>query len=183
MLPCTFSSPSSSYSPERSSATTGCACTSESSTSVPLWRLRRTRSRSACRPVESIAGTWRMRRISTLGRSAMRPRRSLKVSAAPKKNGPVISYTSTPGGTTRRRTALGSPSKSSVGSWSSCVSALTLVTSAMRRMNRKAASTIPTSIATVRSHSTVSRNVVSSTATSLFGARNSATKVRHSLML
>jgi len=57
------------------------------------------------------------------------------------------------------------------------------VTSAMRRMNRNAASTIPTSIATVRSHSRVRRNVVSSTATSLFGARNSARNVRHSLML
>src|SRR5437899_2820681 len=83
----------------------------------------------------------------------MRPNRSLNVSAAPKKNGPVISYTSTPGGTTRRRTALGSRSKSSTGSWNSCVSALMFVTSAMRRMNRNAASTIPTSIATVRRHS------------------------------
>src|SRR6266480_3322848 len=45
-----------------------------------------------------------------------------------------------------------------------------------------AARTMPTSIATVRSTSTVNRNVVSSTATSLFGARNSDTNVRHSLM-
>src|SRR5437773_2697246 len=56
------------------------------------------------------------------------------------------------------------------------------VTSAMRRMNRKAASTMPTSMATVKSTSTVSRNVVSRTATSLLGARNSAMNVRHSLM-
>ncbi len=41
---------------------------------------------------------------------------------------------------------------------------------------------MPTSMATVRSTRTVSRNVVSSTATSLFGARNSDTNVRHSLM-
>src|SRR5207253_2216487 len=61
MLPWTFSSPSSSYSPERSSATTGWACTSASSTSVPSRRLRLTSSRSACRPVESIAGTCRSR--------------------------------------------------------------------------------------------------------------------------
>ena len=58
-----------------------------------------------------------------------------------------------------------------------------LVTSAIRRMNRNAASTMPTSMATVRSQKTVSRNVVSSTATSLFGARNSLMNVRHSLML
>jgi len=45
-----------------------------------------------------------------------------------------------------------------------------LVTSVIRRMKRKAARTIPTSMATVRSTSTVSRNVVSRTATSLFGA-------------
>ena len=56
------------------------------------------------------------------------------------------------------------------------------VTSAMRRMNRNAASTIPTSIATVKSTSTVKRKVASSTATSLLGARSSDRKVRHSLM-
>src|SRR2546429_13197 len=56
------------------------------------------------------------------------------------------------------------------------------VTSAMRRIKRKAASTMPTSMATVRSTRTVSRKVVSSTATSLFGARNSEMNVRHSLM-
>ena len=56
------------------------------------------------------------------------------------------------------------------------------VTSAMRRMKRKAASTMPTSIATVRSTSTVSKKVVSNTATSLLGARNSDANVRHSLM-
>ena len=106
----------------------------------------------------------------------------MNISAAPKKNGPLISYTCTPSGTARRRTALGSDSKSSLGSVNSCVNTLMFVTSAMRRMKRKAASTIPTSIATVRSTSTVSRKVVSKTATSLFGARNSAPKVRHSLM-
>src|SRR5207244_11805299 len=53
-------------------------------------------------------------------------------------------------------------------------STLMFTTSAMRRMNRKAASTIPTSIATVRSTSTVKRKVVSCTTTSPLGARNSA---------
>ena len=163
-------------------ATTGWACTSDRMTSEPSRRLRCTRSRNAFSPVESIAGTCRIRRISTFGFPEMRPSRSLNISAAPKKNGPLISYTSTPSGTTRRRTAFGSRSKSSTGSRNSCVSTLMLVTSAMRRMNRNAASTIPTSIATVRSTSTVSRNVASSTATSLFGARNSDRKVRHSLI-
>ena len=49
-------------------------------------------------------------------------------------------------------------------------------------MNKNTASTMPTSIATVRSTRTVSRNVTSSTATSLFGERSSARNVRHSLM-
>src|SRR5207244_939387 len=35
--------------------------------------------------VYEITGTWRMRRIRTLGRTAIRPSRSLNVSAAPKK--------------------------------------------------------------------------------------------------
>ena len=52
----------------------------------------------------------------------------------------------------------------------------------MRRMKRKAARTIPTSIATVRSMSTVSVKVVSNTTTSLFGAVSSLRNVRHSLM-
>src|SRR5205809_647899 len=182
MWPVTFSSPISSRKPERSSATTGWAWTSDRTTRDPSFRLRATRSRSACRAVESIAGTWRIRRIRTLGFPTIRPSRSLNISAAPKKNGPLISYTSTPSGTTRRRTALGSLSKSSTGSRNSCVSALMFVTSAMRRMNRNAASTIPTSIATVRSTSTVRRKVASSTATSLLGARSSERNVRHSLM-
>src|SRR5947209_6548141 len=124
MLPWTFSSPNSSYVPERSSATTGWACTSDRMTSVPSLRLRCTTSRSACSPVESITGTCRSRRISTFGFPAIRPTRSLNISAAPKKNGPVISYTWTPSGTTRRPTALGSVSKSSVGSSNSCVRTL-----------------------------------------------------------
>ncbi len=41
---------------------------------------------------------------------------------------------------------------------------------------------MPTPIATVRSTTTVSVKVVRRTAMSLFGARNSATKTRHSLM-
>src|SRR5207244_2516456 len=81
-----------------------------------------------------------------------------------------------------RSTALGSCSKSSTGSVNSCVRTLMFVTSAIRRMKRKAAGTMPTAMATVRSTRTVSRKVVSSTATSLFGARNSEMNVRHSLM-
>ena len=126
--------------------------------------------------------TCRIRRIRTRGLPVVCDNRSLNISAAPKKNGPVISYTSTPGGTDRRPTQLGSRSKSSTGSWSSCVRTLMFVTSAMRRMKRKAARIIPTSMATVRSTSTVSENVAIRTATSLFGARSSARNVRHSLM-
>src|SRR3954465_1740550 len=107
---------------------------------------------------------------------------SLNCSAAPKKNGPLISNTSTPAGTLRSRTALGSSSSSAPAPTSSLVTILTLVTSAMRRINRNAASTIPTSIATVRSTRTVRAKVVRRTTTSLFGAVNSPRNVRHSLM-
>ncbi len=58
----------------------------------------------------------------------------------------------------------------------------TLVTSAIRFMKRNAASTMPTCTATVRSTSTVRRNVVSRTATSLLGVRRSCANARHSLM-
>ena len=47
--------------------------------------------RLALVPVESIAGTLRIRMISTLGLRPTWPSVSLKVSAAPKKNGPLIS--------------------------------------------------------------------------------------------
>ena len=63
------------------------------------------------------------------------------------------------------------------------VMTLTFVTNAMRRMKRNAASTIPTSIATVRSTTTVRIKVVSKTTTSLFGAFRSDRNVRHSLIL
>jgi hypothetical protein len=36
-------------------------------------------------------GTWRIRRINTLGFPAIRTSRSRNISAAPKKNGPLIS--------------------------------------------------------------------------------------------
>ena len=53
----------------------------------------------------------------------------------------------------------------------------------MRRMNRSDASTTPTWIATVRSTATVSANVVTSTSTSLRGARRRRANTCHSLML
>jgi hypothetical protein len=126
--------------------------------------------------VESIAGTRSITTISTFARRSTAPIVSRNFSAAPKKNGPSISYTSTPFGTSAPR------SPASPASPSSRVSAVTLVTSAMRSMKRNAASTIPTWIATVRSTATVSTKVVSSTATSLRGAVSSDAKVRHSLM-
>jgi hypothetical protein len=57
-----------------------------------------------------------------------------------------------------------------------------LVDDDARRMNKKAASTMPTSIATVRSTSTVRMNVASRTTTSDLGDRSSARNERHSLM-
>ena len=59
--------------------------------SVPSRRVRRTRSRRACIAVESIAGTFRIRMISTFGLRDTVESVSLNFSAAPKKNGPLIS--------------------------------------------------------------------------------------------
>ena len=58
------------------------------------------------------------------------------------------------------------------------------VSSLMRFMNSRAASSMPTSMATTRSKITVSRNVSASTSRSLRGAqRQSRAKARHWLML
>ena len=58
------------------------------------------------------------------------------------------------------------------------------VSSLMRFMNSRAASSMPTSMATTRSKITVSRKVSTSTSRSLRGAhRQSRTKARHWLML
>ncbi len=82
----------------------------------------------------------------------------------------------------RPATSAYSGESAAVSSTNSRVSALTLVTSDIRFMKRKAAATSPTSTATVRSTSTVRKKVSRSTMTSLFGARSSEANVRQSAM-
>ena len=113
-----------------------------------------------------MAGTFLIRRISTFLRfsSLSRSRNEL---VAPKKSGPDISYTRALAGTFFKSVC----SDISLSSKSSLYThALTSATSDILFIKRKAASTMPTSIATTRSKNTVRTKVTIRTVISLFGA-------------
>jgi len=89
--------------------------------------------------------------------------------ATAKNSGPDTWKASTPGGSSARWLGCGAAPKSSASSSSSVTSEPIATTSLIRCMNRNAASTSPTSIATVRSNTTVSAKVRISTARSPTG--------------
>ncbi len=106
---------------------------------------------------------------------------SLNFDAAPKKNGPLISKTSTPSGISLVEIEFGSFVSSS--SFNSRVIIPILVTSDILRINNNTARTIPTCIAIVKSKITVRKNVVSKTIISLLGLVRRFLNERHSLIL
>ena len=155
--------------------------------------------------VLSAAGTARIRRIRHLVTSFTSI--WLMRSAAPKNNGPVSSYTASSIGIWRSLAGLISSAaafncasstdivffapleassssrfcSSTSSTWSQL---LTPISSLMRFMNSRQESTMPTSIATTRSKTTVKKNVITRTAISLFGAVfASLAKVLHWHML
>ena len=135
-----------------------------------------------CAPVESTKGTFRIRMMRTNGLSPMRRIRSSNLLAIPKKNGPSISYTSTPGARSILSSSLGETSlwwrvSSRSRNTAMCVVSLTRLT------KTKIAISIPISMAMVRLKITVRKNVTDMTSTSDFGPRSSERTVRHPLML
>src|SRR5581483_2264470 len=88
MLSIMFSRPMRSRNPERRMASSGCSATPVNISVPPSRLVRASRSSSTCNPVASIAGTCRMRMISTRGFFSTRRIESLKRSIAPKKSEP-----------------------------------------------------------------------------------------------
>ena len=126
--------------------------------------------------------------MNTLGGREISESTSFTLSAAPKKNGPLISKISTPGGISRpckmrfRLFNVISPVSWSSPSRNLSVTPSTFVRSAIRFMKSRAEATMPTWTATVKSTNTVRMKVISRTITSLRGARSNPANERHSLM-
>ena len=122
-----------------------------------------------CIPVQSTKGTFLILIILTFGRSPNVAMISSKLLPAPKKYGPLISYTSTPLGIVKCSRFPSIKSLfSSEGSISSFITLIS-VASATRLIKRRQAHTSPTSMAIVKSKNIVSRKVTHNTIMSLLG--------------
>ena len=180
MLPKMFSSPISSYTPYCCRANKGWACTPDRISVVSAFLQSLKSSRIRFSPVASIDSTLRILMMRILGAFSTICMASRNLLAAPKKNGPLNSKTSTPSGTLRVTMVLGSSSSSL--SFRSFVITPTLESWAIRCMNRTTERSIPISMARVRSKTTVRPNVVRRTMTSLLGLFRSSWNTLISLM-